>query len=437
MKSPIQSLPLPELYYDGHSSAYWRENASGGWQKINETSLKTELISKGYCPEESGGSYLSEVEVAKRDIQLHQDILFAGPVAGYDAGHHEICSQSILVTQSPRVIEPKQGEWPLIRAVVDGLLKSDDLDQTPYLFGWLKMTAQSVRERKWMPGQVLALAGPRESGKSLIQALITEITGGRAAKPYQYMTGGTTFNAEHFGAEHLMIEDESASTDIRARRNLGTAMKGITVNEMQRCHPKGRTPIMLTPLWRLTISVNEEPENLMVMPPMEDGITDKIIFLKAFRCKMPMPTNTPDQRTAFFAALRAELPAFLYFLAQWEIPEQLRNERMGICAYQNPELLEALNDIQPELQLLAIIDQCLLTDYTSWTGTAEKLEKQLTDHDAAFNHKAKKLLYFSSACGTYLGRLAKAYPERVSSKKIHGTTLWTVEGADDEGNNPF
>ena len=425
---PDRVLPLPELYYDGVGQCYWRANQTGGWQKINDTSVHTDLISRGYSVLKDEATCLSEVDVTKRQIQLKNDIVYAGPLAGYDAGHHHICNQSILVTQSPVVIEPKQGQWPLINAIIEGLLINGEIDQTPYLFGWIKVAYEAIRDRKLMPGQALAIAGPRESGKSLIQALITEILGGRAAKPYQYMTGGTSFNSEHFGAEHLMIEDESASTDIRARRNLGAAIKNLTVNTVQRCHAKNRTALSLTPFWRLTISVNEEPENLMVMPPIDESIIDKIILLKAHRCVMPMPTNTPREREVFFKALRAELPAFLYDLMRWDIPESLMNARFGVCSYQHPELLEALNDIQPELQLLSILDQSLCFNVLTreWNGTAERLEQELTQQDASFSHKSRKLFYYSNACGSYLGKLAKHFPDRISCRKVRGTTIWTI-----------
>lgn len=437
MRSPIQCLPLPEVYYDGHANSYWRENASGGWQKINETSLKTELISQGHFPYPKDGSLLSEVEVAKRDIQLHQDILFAGPLAGYDAGHQTILNQSILVTQSPRVIEARAGDWFLIRAITDGLLVNETVDQTPYLYGWLKTAYEALRERKLMPGQALVLAGPRECGKSLLQSLITEILGGRSAKPYQFMTGSTTFNAEQFGAEHLMVEDESASTDIRARRHFGAAIKNITVNTTQKCHPKNKQALTLTPFWRLSISVNDEPENLMVMPPMDDSITDKIILLKAHKCAMPMPTGSPQERQEFYRALCNELPAFLHAMTQWEIPKELSNPRFGICAYQHPELMETLTELQPELQLLAITDQCLFAHNPEWSGSAERLEKELTDSDAVFSNKAKKLFHYSNSCGTFLGRLSKHYPDRISSTKNNGTTIWTIKAPDQVENQPF
>ena len=89
------------------------------------------------------------------------------------------------------------------------------------------------------------LAGPRDCGKSLLQSLLTILFGGRSAKPYRYMTGETSFNADLFGAEHLVIEDEQPNTDIRARRNFGAQIKEFTSNPMQSCHGKFREAVGL------------------------------------------------------------------------------------------------------------------------------------------------------------------------------------------------
>jgi hypothetical protein len=47
-KSPSAALPLPDIYYDASGTCYWRANVSGGWHKINEGSLETELLAQGY-----------------------------------------------------------------------------------------------------------------------------------------------------------------------------------------------------------------------------------------------------------------------------------------------------------------------------------------------------------------------------------------------------
>ena len=103
-----------------------------------------------------------------------------------------------------------------------------------------------------------------------------------------------------FRAEHLVVEDNAASTDIRTRRNFGAFLKTITVNDDQPCFGKGREAVNLTPFWRLSISVNDEPENLMVLPPIDESIEDKLILLKAYSTPMPMPTETLEERHRFW-----------------------------------------------------------------------------------------------------------------------------------------
>jgi hypothetical protein len=425
-KVPSAALPLPELYYDGIATTYWRQNVAGGWHKINETSLDIELLTQGFAGQIQGNELVSPLKQAKRDIQKKQDIVYAGRLAGYPQGFHEVLGQRILVTDSPQIIQPVAGEWPTLQALFEGLLNDEAVNQAPYVYGWLKIAYTALREHRMVPGQALTLAGPRNSGKSLVQNLITKILGGRVAKPYQYMTGQTTFNSELFGAEHLMVEDEAATTDIRARRNMGAFIKTFTVNETQHCHGKNRQALTLKPFWRLSITVNEETENLMVLPPIDESVGDKIMLLKGFHRQMPMPTTTGAQKTAFWNKIMEELPAFLDFLINWEIPEELQDDRFGIKTFHHPELLSALCELQPEVKLMAFIDHSLYWDKVGWKGSAETLERELTKENAGFQYEARKLLYYPAACGTYLGRLAKQFPDRVSSVKHMGKSVWTI-----------
>ena len=182
-----------------------------------------------------------------------------------------------------------------------------------------------------------------------MQNLLTTLLGGRAAKPYQFMARLTPFNADLFEGEHLQIEDDQSSTDIRARRNFGTSIKAFSVNESHRLHDKGRRAFNgLKPFWRVTITVNEEPENLMVLPPLDDSLEDKLLLLRAFKCPMPMPTDSNEERAAFWARLQNELPAFVHFLTTWTIPPELRSSRFGVRHYHHPDLVEAIHSLAPE-----------------------------------------------------------------------------------------
>jgi hypothetical protein len=46
-------------------------------------------------------------------------------------------------------------------------------------------------------------------------------------------------------------------------------------------HAKHREALTLDPIWRMTISLNEEPESLQVLPPLDESLEDKIIILRA------------------------------------------------------------------------------------------------------------------------------------------------------------
>ena len=90
------------------------------------------------------------------------------------------------------------------------------------------------------------------------------------------MMGNTQFNSHMFSAEHLMLEDESESVDIRSRRNFAANIKTILTGRNQNCHGKNREALILNPLWRMSLSLNDDPERLQVLPPLDPDVRDKI-----------------------------------------------------------------------------------------------------------------------------------------------------------------
>jgi hypothetical protein len=241
------------------------------------------------------------------------------------------------------------------------------------------------------------------------------------------MSGGTDFNRDLFAAEHLMIEDEIASTDIRARRNFGARIKEFTVNQTQSCHGKNRDAITLAPFWRVSVSVNSEPENLLILPPLDDSILDKLLLLKIQKQAMPMPSFTPEERQLFWNRLVAELPAFLYDLTQWSIPDGLKCSRFGIKYFHHPQLVGALEESSPEFRLLALIDALFkdgVLPAEGFNDSAENLQRKLTISTHDF--EAKRLLSWSGAAGTYLGRLAEKHPGRFTQKRTATERLWQI-----------
>jgi hypothetical protein len=242
------------------------------------------------------------------------------------------------------------------------------------------------------------------------------------------MSGATPFNGELFGAEHLMIEDECGSTDLRTRREFGAKIKDFTVNQVQSCHAKNRQAVSLKPFWRLSISLNDEPENLMILPPIDESLTDKIILLRANRQPMPMDTSTSEGHALFWQALVAEIPAFVDHLLRWDIPVELRSQRFGITHFHHPALLASIDALSPEIRLLSLIDSVLFADHSVLDGnlqlTAEDIEQRLINSNMGY--EARRLLSWSNACGTYLGRLANKQPDRIKQDRTGKMRRWIL-----------
>jgi hypothetical protein len=353
-----ESVPSPEppsdhrnveAFYDPQSKGYWTQNAEGRWMEVNETGLKRYLKNEGFASILFEGEHLCEVEAEILRIQQHCSVSLAGPLAGYRIGPTEICGNRVLVTSEAKLIRPQPGPHPLLDTLMENLFCDPVCDQRIYMKGWLKFALEALQTRSFRPGQAVAMAGERDCGKSFWQKIITELLGGRTAKPYRYMAGDTPFNGELFGAEHLMIEDDVASTQLQKRRTFGSHIKAFTVNETQSWHAKGLQAMTLTPTQRLSITLNNEPENLMILPPLDESLGDKLMLLKVHKHPMPMPTNTTEERKAFWAALKAEFPAFVWHLNQLQIPADLASPRFGIKHYHHPDLLAAIDANRVEI----------------------------------------------------------------------------------------
>jgi hypothetical protein len=422
---PENSFDSLDIYYDSFRTTFWIKNDRGIYIRVKTEDVKRLLAQQGYRTSRLENEKISEADALLVSLQKSKDVDYADSLAGFKTGVYMINERRILVRDSPKLIEPYAGQWPYLQGII---LRMLGFAQQHYLFGWLKVGLEALYNSKLRVGQALTLAGPRDCGKSLLQMLFTEMFGGRSHKPHRYISGASPFNAELFGAEHLIIEDEQASTDIRARRNFGTKIKEICANLTQSCHPKNRTAIHLTPFWRLSISVNDEPENLLILPPMDDSLQDKFILLKAAKHPMPMPTVTDAEREAFIYTLKSELPAFIDFLRKWQIPECMVSQRYGVKHYQHPDILEALGIFSPENRLLEIIDAELFSSIASgsWEGSASELERLLTADGSKVRREAGKLLTFQAACGTYLGRLRNLYKDRFEDKRTSKGTRWTI-----------
>jgi hypothetical protein len=369
-----------------------------------------------------------EIDAALCRIQTDGHIHFAGPLAGHPRGLHTVGGARLLATVSPEIIKPKAGPWPILRAVLEGLLSDPDAGavQVETFLAWLKIARESLVSNRRRPGQAIAFAGPRGSGKSLLIDITELALGGRRANPYAYFTGRTNFNADLAGAELLAVDDEAGSTDIRSRRTLASNIKACLYAGGVRIEGKNKTGFTFKPCWRMLIALNDEPEALLVLPPITEDIGDKITLFRCHKRPLPMPAHTLEEKEAFFSKLRAELPGLLAWLESWEIPSELREERSGVKEFHHPAILAALHELSPEGQLVGLVDIANAAGALPlpWTGTAAEL-KGILCHTSQTARDAEKLLgSWAPATGTYLARIEGGRVERLTMKD--GIQRWKI-----------
>jgi hypothetical protein len=427
LKAMRKELRLPKdfrCHYDQAKGAFWSVNGRGEWCDYSEPQLKRLLRSHGVMQAKKDDGSLSDVEHALLSIQQHSSCHFAGEVAGYTPGMYDICGHRVLVVRGPRIPVPVQKPFPTLKTFISQLLGEEE----KYLHAWLKSGLLSLKAGPpFRPGQMLAIAGKAGCGKSLMQDVLTEIFGGRSAKAYKFLTEKTEFNRDLFRAEHLVIEDDAASVDMRSRRHLAASVKQIVANKVHAFHPKGRDAIMLSPFWRMSFTLNNDADHLMVLPPLDDTLLDKVILLQANQATFPFSSDEPDGAKRFRQQLSAELPGYLWWLRRWPLPADLQHSRYGCRAYQNEELAANLRDMAPEMKLWTMLQGLGIvpSGYTGWEGTSTQLEQALIEKDRS--GIIGRLLYFPTACGVYLASLEKTFPEHVTKlRTVKRVAVWRI-----------
>jgi hypothetical protein len=422
-----------EAYYDHGRKEFVLRVGTGIYQSRNEDQFKRDLRFRDLSTKLIPLRNWSQTDIALRHVQENKFVRYVGPLAGYNAGHYRINNEPVLVTTSPILIEPRAGSYPIIESVLFNLFGKPEEggkvaeQQFLYFLAWFKLALFTFRNGERRKGQAIFLCGPHDCGKSFLQHyIITPLLGGRVAFPYKYLNGDSHFNAELFAAEHLCLDDDIPFTDAKARRRFGTYIKNVTASDNAPCFAKYQTPVTLTPFWRLTVSTNDEAENLMIIPVLDESLIDKVMLFETAKQPMPMPTGTDAEREAFRLAIAAELPAFAAALLRFEIPEEIRHARFGVRSYLNPRILELVSEIQPENKLQEVIDQEIfgMGGIDPWKGTATRLESAL--RGGSLREQVSRLLYSNNMCGILLNRLARKANARVTVTDHHGCSFYRI-----------
>lgn len=411
LRAFAKSSEANPLFFDG--KAYWRKEADGSFGQLYREDARLHLRMAGFSEYAPDGE-ASPADRALHLIQVQGRVNYAGPICGRPPGLHRENGLQILVTRGPAFIEPKAGDCPTITGLLANLLGRAAGDKLAYtqaavFIGWLKLARLAVLNfAEHRPGQVLALVGPPDCSKSLLQSsVITPALGGRVADPSLWATGGTTFNSELWGAEHLAIGDKSLGDDGRERARLRDELKRMTASPDYPLHGKHREALTLRQVWRVTLSANDDPESAASLPALDASFADKITYLQCYAPPAPFfDADDLDAKARFASTLRGELPAFLASVDAFDIPPELVKGRFGIREFHHPAILDLLQSSSPLVPLADTLESWINT----WdAGTAQMELPSIELYAVLDEHLHNRLRPTSSGpkhLGHQLARLA-------------------------------
>jgi hypothetical protein len=408
---------LPKIYYSGkggfaieHEGAFIPlPSESQVRQHLSMAGVDKKLMTKILC-----------------EIRMKNYVSYIGPVAGIKSGLHFAPDSNLnfLVTVPPKIIQGVEGEWPFISRFFDEFVGTGE--QRDAVISWIRQARRNVVSGERRPLPAAIFVGPPNCGKTFILDLIRQCLGGRSAAAFKALTGRSEFNGDIIGSELLMVDDEIAHSDHKARTSFAQSIKRDLYSSTFRVRKLYSEALVLRPVHALAIAVNNEAQNLQVLPTLDNDTRAKLSFFACSAAGLGGLTN----RNEIKRLVESELPAFVHYLDSTEHPKKLQNDRTQVAAWHSLEVLESLGAISAEERFQELLQQCnpineAMKKPNGWQGTSAELEAELMQQQS-IARTASKLLYWDGACGAFLGKLDRSRRADVSSKKVQGITRWTI-----------
>lgn len=467
----LQKNKQLDYYYHKGNNFYTRDNLET-WIHLDRVSLRSHLAQQGYRDAKIEGELLAPMDLVINTVQMEKNVMAViSGASGRHSGVYEENGERVIVTKSPELIKPRKGKWNTIDKFLTGMLDGTP-DQKEIFFGWLSAGVRDFRndgKRRaiWSPAQMVHLAGSRNAGKTLIlKVILTPLFGGRAAcADPLFKKTPDMHNADTFGCELLYLDDSPVlETSHHFRQEFGERIKSHVVGVGGGLREMRQSRINMRPWWRFVRLMNLEPATLATVPPLDDGIADKLIILRAESMK-DGPLGSRMEAPGWFDQIEAEmskeLPAFLhYLLSEFTLPKHLKcpDGRYPTLSYIEPTVREMLAEGSAETSILHKIDgdaagvlfnadECMFAgddekpELKEWRGSAVQLyDLLLSSGSRVSQNRFAKMCPSPRVLVSQLRSLEKTNPERIGYSerrddlptKLNGVKYWVIFPREEE-----
>ena len=349
----------------------WKDNEKK-YVVRDTTTLRRDLAAEaGLSPERKKGELLSEVDIALHDITTRREVDYAAPVLFFphgpmhiDGGTHVLNTSTVRVTPpSEKYVEDGEWKWsnpkvrdafPFIYGLINTMFELDPKKaaariesgfstpvdesgniQLQVFLSWLSAFYSGAALLSPTQGQCLVVAGPSGIGKTFLFSNVIGPLMGGARDADQYYVEGDKFTGALFDSPIHLIDDKICDLDHRTRTAFTTRLKVVVATARLRYEEKYRNSVPSVPwLGRVVIACNMDPRSLSILPDLEQSNADKITMLKLG----PVKYDFKASRKENLKVVREELPKFARFVLEYQRDKKLFDKRMGVKAYQHPEM---------------------------------------------------------------------------------------------------
>lgn len=377
------------------SKHYWQKMGNGRWDFTTKDDLTQTLKVQGYSHRAKKKATSTEVDQILEGIRSQHRVYAACPFPHTYDRFVEHNGNLYLNINHRKPMPPAAKEeceddtnFSWISQYLEGYFDDALQDGCRPLDYWLADTQRTLRalhDGEPCSGKAEILAGGKNLGKSLMAVKIKRMMFGSNTDAGKFLLEQGSFNKELAQSFHWYVDDNQSVSSAQRHMLFSETLKKHVATPEVVYHPKFQDANVIPWYGRITITCNDDPDSLSIIPNMDMTIQDKVSLYKLAKREIKFPPNSELHKI-----LEQELPYFVgYLLFHYEPPTAVldSNVRYGICPYHHPDLLQTAKEVTSHARLEEIVDIWReLNTYDStdpddepeWEGTASALLAQMT-----------------------------------------------------------
>lgn len=356
-------------------------------------------------------------------------------LACHNAGLHVFDKKPALVLSAPEILNAEKGAFPTIKKLLETVF-ANEWEQLARFLAWLQHARRAFLQAcesngaKISPVPLLMILGTAGAGKDLLfQTLIRPALGDRQHAPADTFPREKQWLGGIIGAE-CVLASEMRDLNTQERSQFKATIKQIIGGSGYSAESKGKDAFSFKGQHFIILLANIDDGGncAAACPAIDEDFRDKFLAITA--------TNAEAVKAAFdglhaaenAAAIRRELPAFLYWLeANFKTPADWRDERFGVAGYCAPKAETALFEVSRESEIFAFIKELVLDE----KGDEEITNKPLTAVKLAGIIETRFYKkYATSTFGKALRKLAKDFPQWVAFNGSNSSPVYRLKNGE-------